>query len=44
MLLHKVEVLRKGFSVESFHECIEEYADLNVISVDAARTRIDFIG
>jgi hypothetical protein len=40
----KAEVLRKGFSVEAFHECLEEYADLSIIAVDQSRTRIDFIG
>ena len=27
-------MLRKGFSVEAFHECLEEYADLSIIAVD----------
>jgi len=40
----EVEVLRKGFTLEAFHECLEEYVDLSIISVDQSRTRIDFIG
>lgn len=26
-------VIRKGFSVEQFKACLEEYADLNVLQV-----------
>ena len=26
-------VVRKGFSVEQLRECLEEYADLNVVEV-----------
>jgi len=37
-------VLHRGFTKEAFFLCLEEYTDLNVIVVDAARTRIDFIG
>ncbi|CAM9138721.1 unnamed protein product [Ectocarpus sp. 12 AP-2014] len=37
-------VVRKGFSVEQLRECLEEYADLNVVQqVNADRTQIDFV-
>lgn len=37
-------IVRKGFALEAFHECLEEYQELGVIAVDAMRTRIEFIG
>jgi DNA replication licensing factor MCM7 len=37
-------VLRKGFQLDAFYETLEEYQQLNVIMVDAQRTRIDFVG
>ena len=37
-------VLRKGFKLDAFYETLEEYQQLNVIMVDAQRTRIDFVG
>ena len=37
-------VLRKGFSLESFYETLEEYQQLTVILVNQDRTRIDFVG
>lgn len=34
-------VVRKGFSVEQLRECLEEYADLNVVQVRLARVLRD---
>jgi hypothetical protein len=37
-------VLKKGFPLDAFYDTLEEYQELNVIQVDAGRTRIDFVG
>lgn len=37
-------VLKKGFSLDKFHRTLEEYQELNVLNIDPARTRIDFVG
>lgn len=37
-------VSQKGFRKEQLSECLEEYAELNILQVDAKHTRISFVG
>jgi DNA replication licensing factor MCM7 len=43
MKLCEAMVLRKGFTVQQFHSCLEEYEALEVIQVNSTRTHVSFI-
>jgi DNA replication licensing factor MCM7 len=43
MKLCEAMVLRKGFTVQQLHSCLEEYEALDVIQVNSTRTHVSFI-
>ncbi len=43
MRLCEAMVIRKGFTGQQLHECLEEYSNLGILQVNATRTQVEFI-